>query len=78
MGNHNPYSGQYPTRQSRPGRRHAQVAGRSLQCRQTSPAIHAAAYFSARCGRRGRSWRLAGRKLYTSVSETFLTGAHGI
>jgi transposase len=65
------------TRQSRAGG-HAQVDGRSLQCRQTSPAIHAGACFSARRGRRGHPWRLASRKLYASVSETFLTGAHGI
>ena len=66
------------TRQSRAGGRHAQVDGRSLQCRQTSPAIHAGACFPARRGRRGHPWRLASRKLYASVSETFLTGAHGI
>ncbi len=65
-------------RQSRAAGRHAQVAGRGLQCRQTSPAIHAGAYFSARCGRRGHPWRLASRKLYALVSEPFLTGAHGI
>jgi hypothetical protein len=41
-------------------------------------AIHAGTYFSARGGGRGHLWCLASRKLYASVSETFLTGAHGI
>ncbi len=61
------------TRQSCAGGRHAQVDGRSLQRRQISPAIHTDACFSAR---RGHPWRLADRKLYASVSETFLTGEH--
>jgi hypothetical protein len=66
------------TRQSRAGGRDAQVGGRSLSCRRTSPVIHAGACLSARCGQHGHPTRLASRKLYASVSETFLTGAHGI
>jgi len=34
--------------------------------------------FFRRGGRRCHLWRLASRKLYASVSETFLTGVHGI
>jgi hypothetical protein len=59
------------------------VAMRKLLATVYSVATHRrpftlAPIFSARGGRCSHLWRLASRNLYASVSETFLTGTHGI